>query len=550
MPTLLILTGPRKGTHLPILGERFALGRDAECDATVRDVLPTATQKELNRYSRRHAVLTLAGGLWYLEDGDGRGRPSRYGTTLNGQPVQAAQRHLLRDRDRIGIFDIKMAFHADPESTFAAEASISHADTHPYLDTQTADRLRVLLDISAALRGTLDPDAVLDRTLEHLFRLFPRAERGLVVFRDSPTGTPVVRALRSARSAPADPRFSTTVIRRCLEGLVAVLGNDDLTAQFPDSQSLDGLSVRSLMCVPLWTPDGQALGAIQLDTTADGRKFVTDDLHLLLGVASQASIALSNARLHLESVAVQRRAADLELAEQVQQALLPRSLPDVPGYAFQPYYAAADKVGGDYYDFIPLAGGRLAVLLGDVSGHGVAAALVMARFGAQARACLEAEADLPTAVARLNALVLRAAVPDSFVTLAVVVLDPAAHTAAVVSAGHPSPLLRRADGAVEDVVPVGSSGMMLGIADGQSYECGGFSLGPGEAVVLYSDGVPEALDAADRSFGTDRVREVLAAAGPVPGATVAALVAAVRRHAAGCAQQDDITIVCLARAAG
>jgi serine phosphatase RsbU (regulator of sigma subunit) len=327
----------------------------------------------------------------------------------------------------------------------------------------------------------------------------------------------------------------------------AVLGND-LPAEFPNSESIGDLGVRSLICTPLWTPDGQALGVVQLDTRADGRKFTPDDLRLLLGVAGQASMALGIARLHRESLALHRKARDLEVAQQVQRALLPGALPEVPGYAFHAHYAAADEVGGDYYDFVPLPGGRLAVLLGDVSGHGVAAALVMARFGAQARACLEAEAEPSAAVARLNDLVVRAAVPGRFVTMAVVVIDPAAHTLAVVNAGHPSPLLRRAAGTVEEVAPPDASGMALGLADGQDYPCSEVRLGPGDSVVLFSDGVTEATGPGGGQFEVDGVRAVLGAGTGSPRATGEALAAAVRRHAAGCEQGDDIALVCFGRA--
>ena len=549
MPTLHFLNGSQAGTRIPVVSDRFVLGRAHKCDV-VLTVPPGATAEAgVDSVSRRHAVLTCADGRWHIEDGDGRGRPSRNGTFVNERRVPHPGRVPLAHDDEIRICDVRLAFRLDPESTFTAEASVSHADTRRALEAQSADRLRALLDVSTALRSTLDPDAVLDRTLEHLFRMFPQAERGLVVFREDPGGPLAVHSVRTPGGDPADPRFSTTVVGRCLEGAEAVLGND-LPAMLPGVESVNELPARSLVCAPLWTPDGRAVGVVQLDTRADDRKFTADDLRLLLGVASQASVALSNARLHRETLALRLRARDLEVAQQVQRALLPAALPSVPGYAFHAHYVAADQVGGDSYDFVPLPGGRLAVLLGDVSGHGVAAALVMARFGAEARACLEAEPDPAAAVERLNRLVLRAAVPDSFVTLAAVVLDPTAHAAVVVSAGHPAPLLRRADGSIEETVPEEAIGLPLGIADGLAYESREVRLNPGEAVLLFSDGIPEALDAGDRQFGLEGVRSVLASAGPDPRAAGEALATAVCRHAAGCDQNDDVTLVCFARAAG
>lgn len=543
MPSLWILTGPQPGARLPILGERFTLGRSADCDA----VLNNQQKNKSDSISRRHAVITQRGGEWFIADGDGKERPSHNGTFVNDERVSLAGRP-LRDQDRIRICNVRLVFFLEPPSSFTPEAAVRHSDSGSCLDSQPADKLRALLDVSSELRGVLDPDVVLERTVDCLFRLFRRAERALVVFRESPDDPPEVRVLRTPDGAAADPRFSTSVVRRCLERLEAVLGND-LPAEFPDSESLSGLELQSLMCSPLWTPEGQALGVIQLDTRADARKFTPDDLRLFFGVASQASIALGTARLHRRTLALQRRARDLEVAQQVQLALLPRSLPTLPGYSFSAHYAAAEEVGGDYYDFVPLPGGRLAVLLGDVSGHGVAAGLLMARFGAEARACLEALPDPAAAVARMNDLVLRAGVEGRFVTLAAAVLDPAAHAVTVVNAGHPPPLVRRADGTVEEATGEGASGLPLGVAEDQTYGTCEVRLGPGDAVLLYSDGVPEALDAGENQFGDDALRAAFAAAGRTPAAGVEALAAAVRKHGVGCEPNDDITLACFGRAA-
>ncbi len=548
MPTLQLQSGPRLGERLPVLGERFVLGRAVGCDAIINDALAGIQPLRADSVSRRHARLTLSAGQWYIEDGNGHGRASRNGTYVNDQRVPFPGRVRLRDQDRIRICDVRFVFHLDPDSTFAVEASVGHADSRPSLEAQPAERLRVLLDVSAALRATLDTAAVLDRTLEHLFRLFPQAERGLVVFQEDPTGPPVVRFNRTPRGDAADPRFSTSVVRRCMESMEAILGND-LPAQFPDSASVGGLLVRSLMCSPLWSSEGRPLGAIQLDTQANSRRFTEEDLHLLFGVASQASIALSNAHLHRQSMTIQRQTRDLEVAQQVQRALLPHSLPDVPGYRFFAHYQAAQEVGGDYYDFVPLPGSRMGVLLGDVAGHGVAAALVMAKFGVEARVCLEFEAEPAKAVTRLNAQMMRAGMPEKFVTLALAVLDPTTHMVAVVNAGHPSPLLLHASGAVEEVTPPEFAGLPIGIAEGYPYPCRLVKLEPGDRLLVYSDGVSDALGGNEQFFGTDGIRTAIGGAGSCPRATGEHLVRAVQRHAAGCDPNDDITVVCFGRTA-
>jgi hypothetical protein len=239
---------------------------------------------------------------------------------------------------------------------------------------------------------------------------------------------------------------------------------------------------------------------------------------------------------------------DLAAAREVQLALLPQSPPSVPDYAFHARYQAAQEVGGDYYDFVPLPGDRLAVLLGDVAGRGVPAALVMAKFSVEARVCLEGEQDLGAAISRLNEQMVRANLAGRFVTLAAVVLDPAGHTLTMVNAGHPYPLVYRAEGgAVEEAAPRSASGPPLGLFPGLSYAAQEVRLGPGEGLVLFSDGVTEAMSAGRQMFGADGVRAALGVGGLTAYEAGERLLRAVQGHAAGCEQSDDIALVCIGR---
>lgn len=548
MPSLLLLSGPRAGTQFPISGDRYILGRSTGCDLVLDATIHIVPDKQRAGVSRRQALITCVGEEWYIEDGDGKSA-SHNGTLLNGKRLPFPGRHPLRDQDQIRVCDIRLTFLCEPESTFTLEATLNRSDSGLSLDNQSPDRLRVLLDIGADLTGTFDADVLVDRTLEHLSRLFRQADRALVVFRDPTTGALAPRAVRMAGGAAPDTSFSTTVIRRCVEGAEAILGND-LANQFPESDSLGGGEARSLVCAPLWSREGKTLGAIQLETRRMAQRFTAHDLHLLLAVAGQASLGLSNVQLHAELLQAQRRTRDLELARQVQIALLPHGLPVLPGYTFFAYYEAAEQVGGDYYDFIPLPDGKLAVLLGDVSGHGAAAALLMAKFGVEARVCLESSANPAEAVMRLNAVMMRAAIADTFVTFVAAVIDPIAHTLAVVNAGHPSPLVRRtAIGAVEDATPEESFGTPVGVCDHFDYQTRVINLNPGDGVVIFSDGLTDATDTAGRRFGEEGIRTVLRAAPPGHRATGAALVAAVKHHSAGADQGDDIALLVFGRVA-
>ena len=231
----------------------------------------------------------------------------------------------------------------------------------------------------------------------------------------------------------------------------------------------------------------------------------------------------------------------------MQASLLPHDLPKIPGYSFCAHYEPALEVGGDYYDFIPLPNQRLAILLGDVAGKGVAAALIMVKFSVEARASLLSAPDLAAAVSQLNARMTRASLTDRFVTLIAVMLDTATHMVTLVNAGHPSPLLFHfATGAIEQAALVNVAGPPIGIEDDHKYSCCQVPVQPGDRLLLFSDGITEAMDAYSRTFGEMKLHPIFSQPLSVRE-TGEKLVEAVKRHASGCQQNDDITLVCLGR---
>jgi phosphoserine phosphatase RsbU/P len=548
MASLLILTGPRKGSRLTLTSDRTFLGRETGCDIVIDENMLGQTTSRTASVSRRHALISCLEGNYFIEDGDGQGNRSRNGIVVNDKKVPFPGNVRLRNNDCIRICDFSCTFQDNAEPGFAVQVTLDHESSVQSLLTQPMEKLRVILEISSSLSTTLDVEALLPQIVENLFRLFKQADRAFIILRDEATGGLVVHASKTRESGKEpDNRFSASIVWRCLETVQAILGND-LAEQFPESESACALPTRSLMCAPLWSQEGQALGAIQLDTSAGKMRFTQEDLNLLLGVASQASIALCNARLHRDSLAHQVRQQELNTARQVLWALLPNDLPEVPGYEFYAYYEPAQEIGGDYYDFIPLPGRRLAILLGDVAGKSVAAALVMVKFSVETRVCLEREPDLATAVSKLNALMHRAALADRFVTLAAAVLDPATHTVTLVNAGHPSPLLtRRATSAVEEAGAAGLAGKPIGVEAGYPYRSCEVQLLPGDGLVLFSDGITDAMDAQGQRFKTRSVHAVPASGATSPRATGERLIQAVKRHAAGCSQNDDITLVCFGR---
>jgi len=246
----------------------------------------------------------------------------------------------------------------------------------------------------------------------------------------------------------------------------------------------------------------------------------------------------------------ERLKLDLALAREVQRGFLPLRLLEVPGYDFFAHYESAYEIGGDYYDFILLPQQRVAVLLGDVAGKGVVAALLMAKLCADARFCMLSEPDLAAAVTKLNALILRSGIADRFVTLVAAVLDPATHTVALVNAGHPSPLIyRRATRTVEEAISTEATGLPLGVMDGYEYGSSSIQLQPGDSIMAFTDGVTEATDVRDFQLQTKGLYAAVQGESYSTRELGEQVVKVVKQFTTGRSQSDDIALVAFGRTA-
>ncbi len=343
MAHLVVLKGHNNNKqNIALDKDRILLGRNANCDI----VLPA------NDFavSREHACILRIGGKFFIED-----MGSRNGTYVNNQPV--TERRQLNDNDRIRICDFLYGFHEtvpvakpplppevrpeqtleEPEGLSSYEASVS--TSQQFLQSQPKEKLRILVEISNSLRKTLDLDRLLPKIADNLFELFRQADRVFLLIREEtvePNKTfdrliPKVIKTRRVQDE-SNASYSRSIVRECLKTVQALLCDDASTdKRFNMSASIADIRIRSVMCAPLWSQDNQAFGIIQLDTQDRSKKFTQEDLSLLMAVASQASIALENARLHEDQLAAataaERLRRDLELAQQVQLSLWPSSLP-------------------------------------------------------------------------------------------------------------------------------------------------------------------------------------------------------------------------------
>ena len=548
MAVLVRTRGTHNGKWVIPLKDHTVLGRHPDCD--VFELF-----KEATGVSRHHAEIGRAGDQYILED-----KGSRNGTLLNGQRLVG--KAPLRDGDCIDIGPIELTFCADggaapaPEGETLDMALIAEAADQPHALTRRAvaapappaglagystEKLRALAHMLKQLGRSLDVDQTLRELLAGLFAIFPQAERGFVAFADGP-GAITLRATHSSLPDPeARPGVSRTIIEVVLSRREAVLWSDqELSSDLAASPSMEDLQIHTFMSAPLLDAEGRPFGVVQIDSGHVMSPFTPDDLEVMAGAVSQAAIAVRCARLCEEGLRRQAVERDLQLARQVQLSLLPDGSPNFEGYQFFAYYQTAHEVGGDYYDFIELPNGRLAVVVADVAGKGVSAALLMARLSGELKYYLSCEPPR-AAVARMNDILCNGG-SGRFVTLQLAVLDRAAPRLTLINAGHLLPLRRRASGAVERVGEA-QRGMALGILPGREYHETQVEVEPGDVWFVCTDGFTEAINAQEKMYGLDRLREQLTRG---PGAVTEAgegIVREVQGFLGSQPQSDDMCLV-------
>lgn len=552
----LILLQQGQAVPFDLSGAQAVIGRLPECDI----------QLNSNMVSRKHAVVRLEGAAAHIEDlGSGNG------TFVNGQKIEGPTELKTGDRIKFGpiLFRFEGDGPADPEGDSGMRAvqqaagldvevddgdgnstimgAVDNAQGFGLLDVQPQVKLKAVLEISRSLAGTLDVEKLLPRILDSLFTIFPHADRGCILLKN-PEGKLVPRAMKHrVETEDASVRLSRTILNQVLEQKKAILSADAASDErFQASESISALTIRSMMCAPLLNLQGEPLGVINIDTQNPLSQFKKDDLEILIAVAGQAALSYESARLLLSYVEKQKQDSEMQIARNVQQALLPEALPTAEGYEFYAAYEAAQAVGGDYYDVIPLSEGRMALAFGDVAGKGVPGALVMSRISSVVRSTVELVDDVGQAVTLINNQMCAKSVEGRFVTFVLTILDTRNHRMSCVNAGHMSPMIRKVDGSIEEFSD-DSVGVPIGVMEGFPFDVSERGLAPGEQVVLYTDGVSEAMNPASELYGMPRLRELVHSASGSAEMIGKTIREDVRKHAAGRPQNDDITLMVFGR---
>jgi serine phosphatase RsbU (regulator of sigma subunit) len=532
---LLIHTPDGKTRALHLDRSRYTLGR-----SSVNELC----YSEDAGLSRQHLVLESNGETWTVADLN-----SKNGTFVNGERITAV--YPLGPNDRITAGHLALEF--------AEKVSAAPANTVIFVEGSAASAV-VSTTAAASLQGLLSEDKKIEggpqmraliragrelagnMPLSELFNLIMTlsidavgAARGVLMTVEG--DDLVVQAARGEGF-----RISSMVRDRVMKEKTSLLVRDArLDEAFAGRQSIVQQQIRSMLAVPLQTDD-RVIGLIYLDSPHFVHEFTKDDLNLLTVMANVAAIRIEHTRLAEVEQAERELARDLQQAAVIQKGLLPTSAPVVPCADLAGYNAPCRTVGGDYYDFFSYPDGRVAILVGDVAGKGMPAALLMSSLQARVQVLFEDPTNLAALVTRLNRIISTNCPANRFISFFIAVLDPTTSELTYVNAGHNPPLLVRPDGSLEKLE---GTGLILGILPIAQYEQRTCRMEPGDVVVLFSDGVTEATRPhVDEEFGEERLAQALA---ELKGESAQSIIEAINQRVydftGGAPPADDITLV-------
>jgi len=568
MTELIVKYPDRSPDHFQLGRLRITIGRSARNDLCIPD--PFA--------SRVHAEVRREGDEYLLQD-----LGSANGTLYNGATVQGVIP--LTGGGRIQIGETEIIFNDGtynssmgatmitdnsdtslPEATIALESgdrttsglleAIEGARTKPEEITSAATAAAKtkhgdLLALISKVGITLLASATLNETLEQIvslvFEAVP-ADRCLIMMRDAANEDlrVAVARLRDRVGDVGEIRVSRNVLDEVVMRGKSVLTSDAQHDPRFASGTVVLQGVRSVLAVPLGVSD-KVFGIIYADSPIAEGRFTEDHLKVLTTLASVAAIRVENTRLVEARLERERLERELALASEIQQRFQPTAPPQIPGYELQGISFPCYEIGGDYYDFIEREDGRLVIALGDVSGKGTAAALLMSSLHAAVHAQAGSHDSLVSTISAVNKYLADNIPANRFVTLFYAELDPESGALSFLNAGHNPPLIVHAAGTVEQLA---SGGLPLGIKPDADYREGRTQLQPGDVLVVYSDGVTEAVSPTGEEFGSTRLYEVVSRNIESSAAGIRDRIeSSLTKFSQGTSAADDITLVIVKRQA-
>ncbi|MFL6200419.1 MAG: PP2C family protein-serine/threonine phosphatase [Thermoanaerobaculia bacterium] len=522
--------------------ELLGLYRDEAGEVTLPDRL-------LGLWAREHGA--AAAGLYLLKDGFlqqeaaiGPGLPASLDeASLDSEPGPFRSlrfpdgRLVYAPRDGSEDYATPANIAADPLTVLLASLIRSCRLKRELKDQQFQINFRVvelenLYDVGLAIAATLDLDRLSEEILLRAVSLLDARRGALYILGEGDS-----REYRLTRTFGGEAARSVDADDPDLFSFLA--GTAESPGLLPGATYLLGLPI---------AVENEPKGLLVVGDKESRRgvgPFLPSDRRTLALFANQAAIALENARLHREALERERLEREMHLAAEIQRQILPKGAPAVPGYQVVGWNRPARQVGGDYYDLLALPDGRVELVVGDVSGKGIPAALMVSTLHSALRLLLEEAGFGPSLLERLNRHILESSMANKFITLLMAELEPGSGLLRYLNAGHNPGFLVRPNGRVEEL---SSGGVPLGLLPNSRYQPRELVVEPGDIVCLYSDGITEATSIDEEELGTERLIELLRKhQGFTLQEVLETIQGAVTRFAVGVPQYDDQTVVLLRR---
>jgi phosphoserine phosphatase RsbU/P len=512
----------------------ITLGRAHDCTVPIKDRF----------LSRRHAEIVLDEGAWLLRDCG-----SVNGTLLNGLRVLAPQP--LRPGDRIGLGDSEVVFNAaeDDSSQIVAVDSQSHATNMTIavdLDERGNERTQILNALAVEFLADRPMAELFDFILDKVSDLLRPTRTAIATLGGDGVTFENVKLRRSTRELPADLRISRTLLRDVVEGRQVVSffdsgGDDD--DRIAHAESIISQRIRSAVCAPLVVGDA-VLGVLYLDFVGAAGAVTENDVRLVAQIARFAAVTLERTRLREEALAKAKIDEELRTAYVIQSRLLPAQLPAIDGYCFAGVNRPCKTVSGDYYDVVVRPDGRIYFVIADVSGKGITAALVMSSVATAFQIFTRSDPAPADLLREINATLAPKTAPTKFITLFAGVLDPASGVVEFANGGHVPPLVIGRDG----VRTLKTTDLVVGLFPTAQYRNQSVELAPGDSLVMFTDGVTEAENAAEEQLGVEPVAELLQTMHGTEAARILETIdERVRMYIGDVPAGDDVTMLAVTR---
>lgn len=465
----------------PLAPGETRIGRSSDLEVSLPD----------RSVSRLHALVRRDGDILILEDSG-----SRNGTTVNGIRVRAPQR--LNANDQIAFGNVALSVQVDDQPVQPAFREDVQLDSTFRLNwmelrpaqekTDGVDLSQILMDMGEFLVRHQPEEEIFRACLDTVERVVPFHRACLLLLDED--GQPVMRAARSKGENPnVQLALSQTMVQTVITERASLLVQDAQADQrFQAQASVILGKIRSALVAPLFD-NTRVIGVLYVDSTEFTQPYHKDHLRHLALLANILAVKITNARLLDMQREKDRMQQEMETARRIQRDLLPHALEAPPGYELCARLEPSTEVGGDLYDVLPLPNGCFAFVLGDVVGHGVGAALLMANALAGVRSLAELCLDPLDLVKRLDAQMYRSTDAMSYCTMFVGILDAKRHHLHYVNAGHEPPVIVVPNGNAQHLA---STGPPVGLLPGAEFETGSVEIPPGGLLAAWSDGIPEA----------------------------------------------------------